>query len=52
MGIGKLIILVEIVKVLKDEKLLFFECFFVVFGCKNKVDLVNKLSEIKWEKLV
>ena len=51
-GTGKSTILAEIAKVLKDEKLSPFECLFVVFGRKNKADLANKLSEIKWEKSV
>ncbi len=51
-GTGKSTMLAEIAKVLKDEKLSPLECRFVVFGRKNKQDLVNKLSKIKWEKSV
>ena len=51
-GTGKSTILAEIAKVLKDEKLSPLECRFVVFGRKNKADLAEKLSEIKWEKSV
>ncbi|NEO52574.1 MAG: ATP-dependent helicase [Okeania sp. SIO3B5] len=51
-GTGKSTMLAEIAKVLKSEKLSPLECRFVVFGRKNKQDLANKLSEIKWEKSV
>ncbi|NES64736.1 MAG: ATP-dependent helicase [Okeania sp. SIO2D1] len=51
-GTGKSTMLAEIAKALKDEKLSPLECRFVVFGRKNKADLANKLSEIKWEKSV
>ncbi len=51
-GTGKSTILAEIAKVLKSEKLSPLECRFVVFGRKNKADLAEKLSEIKWEKSV
>jgi len=51
-GTGKSTMLAEIAKVLKDEKLSPLECRFVVFGRKNKQDLANKLSNIKWEKSV
>ncbi len=51
-GTGKSTILAEIAKVLKSEKLSPLECRFVVFGRKNKADLANKLSEIKWENSV
>ena len=51
-GTGKSTILAERAKVLKSEKLSPLECRFVVFGRKNKADLANKLSEIKWEKSV
>ncbi|NES64045.1 MAG: ATP-dependent helicase [Okeania sp. SIO2D1] len=51
-GTGKSTMLAEIAKVLKEEKLSPLECRFVVFGRKNKQDLANKLSGIKWEKSV
>ena len=51
-GTGKSTILAERAKVLKSEKLSPLECRFVVFGRKNKADLANKLSEIKWENSV
>ncbi|MGB3510056.1 MAG: UvrD-helicase domain-containing protein [Microcoleaceae cyanobacterium] len=51
-GTGKSTMLAEIAKVLKSEQLSPLECRFVVFGRKNKADLANKLSEIKWEKSV
>ncbi|NET14671.1 MAG: ATP-dependent helicase [Okeania sp. SIO1H6] len=51
-GTGKSTMLAEIAKVLKSEKLSPLECRFVVFGRKNKADLADKLSEIKWEKSV
>ena len=51
-GTGKSTILAERAKVLKSEKLSPIECRFVVFGRKNKADLANKLSEIKWENSV
>ena len=51
-GTGKSTMLAEIAKVLKDEKLSPLECRFVVFGRKNKQDLAEKLSEIKWKKSV
>ncbi len=51
-GTGKSTMLAEIAKFLKDEKLSPLECRFVVFGRKNKQDLAEKLSEIKWEKSV
>lgn len=35
-GIGKLIMLVEVVKVLKGKEFFLLECIFIVFGCKNK----------------
>ncbi|MCL2931937.1 MAG: UvrD-helicase domain-containing protein [Trichodesmium sp. MAG_R03] len=51
-GTGKSTMLAEIAKLLKNEKLSQAECRFVVFGRKNKQDLVDRLSEIKWEKSV
>ncbi|MCH2047385.1 MAG: UvrD-helicase domain-containing protein [Trichodesmium sp. ALOHA_ZT_67] len=51
-GTGKSTMLAEIAKVLKSENLSPLECRFVVFGRKNKQDLTDKLSEIKWDKSV
>ena len=51
-GTGKSTMLVEVAKVLKGKELSSLECIFIVFGRKNKQDLAEKLSKIKWEKSV
>ena len=51
-GTGKSTMLVEVAKVLKGKELSSLECIFIVFGRKNKQDLGEKLSKIKWEKSV